>query len=69
LAQNLIGMAPAPFVIGILADHFGLQTAMQLLPFASLLSALVFVYASRHYRKDIQRVNIQCNEMGVVSAG
>jgi MFS family permease len=66
LAQNLIGMAPAPFVVGVLADRFGLETAMQVMPFASLLSALVFVYASRHYRMDIQKVNIQNKELGDV---
>lgn len=43
----LIGLAPAPFVIGILADRFGLQIAMQIVPSMSLLAAAIYVLAAR----------------------
>jgi MFS family permease len=42
LANNLIGLAPGPVVIGVLADRWGLQAALQLAPFAALAAAGVF---------------------------
>jgi predicted MFS family arabinose efflux permease len=68
LAQNLIGMAPAPLVVGALADRFGLNTAMQLLPIASVLSAMVFLYGARHYRQDIEKVKLRDGELSEASA-
>jgi MFS family permease len=49
LVNNLVGLAPGPAVTGVLADHFGLAAAVQVLPLASLASAAVFLYVRRHY--------------------
>ena len=57
LANNLLGLAPGPFVIGALADRIGLDSAFQLMPLASLASAMVFFYAKRHYHRDIERLS------------
>ncbi|MBT8769514.1 MFS transporter [Metapseudomonas boanensis] len=57
LANNLLGLAPGPFVTGALADRFGLDTAFQLMPLASLAAAVVFFYAKRHYHSDIERLS------------
>jgi MFS family permease len=46
LANNLLGLAAGPFVVGQLADSFGLATAMRFVPLAAL-AALVFLYVGR----------------------
>jgi predicted MFS family arabinose efflux permease len=56
LANNLLGLAPGPFVTGLLADHVGLDRAFQVLPLASLVSAVLFLYVSRHYAGDAERL-------------
>ena len=53
LANNLLGLAPAPFVVGFLADDFGLNIAMMSLPIACIASGLCFGYAIRHYQLDL----------------
>ena len=53
LANNLLGLAPGPIVTGWLADRFGLLAALQVLPAASLLAALVFTIAARTYVRDL----------------
>ncbi|VVM78225.1 MFS transporter [Pseudomonas fluorescens] len=55
LANNIIGLAPGPFITGVLADAFGLQVAMALVPLVSFGSAFAFLKASRHYRNDLAR--------------
>ncbi|MET0987992.1 MAG: MFS transporter [Steroidobacteraceae bacterium] len=55
LANNLLGLAPGPVVTGMLADAFGLPAALQLVPLASLLSAAIFWFGRRAYRRDVQR--------------
>ena len=53
LANNLLGFAPGPVLIGRLSDHYGLQTAMALAPLASLVAAACFALGSRHYERDL----------------
>lgn len=47
LANNLLGLAPGPAVTGLLADAFGLKTALQIAGFAALLSAAGFGLVAR----------------------
>ncbi len=56
LANNLLGLAPGPFVTGALADRLGLQTALQVIPCVSLAAALAFLLGKRYYERDVQRV-------------
>ncbi len=56
LANNLLGLAPGPFLTGKLSDLFGLQAAFQLVPLVSIGAAAVFCYALRHYRKDLRKL-------------
>jgi MFS family permease len=56
LANNLLGLAPGPFVTGALADAFGLQAALQMIPMISLVAALAFFIGKRSYELDLQRV-------------
>ena len=55
LAISLLGMAPGPFVTGVIADFTDLNTAMLVMPVASLLAGLCFLAANRSYAKDAQR--------------
>jgi MFS family permease len=55
LANNIFGLAPGPFVTGVLADGFGLETAFMLVPLTGLGAAAAFLIASLYYRNDLQR--------------
>lgn len=57
LANNLLGLAPGPFVTGILADHIGLMGAMQVVPLIALGAAAAFVIGKRYYAADLQRMH------------
>jgi MFS family permease len=55
LANNLIGLAPGPFIVGILSDSLGLKLALTLAPVLALAAAVFFVLASRSYEADTAR--------------
>lgn len=55
LANNLLGLAPGPIIVGVLADRFGLQVALMLTPLLALLAAVCFVLVSRTYEADLAR--------------
>jgi MFS family permease len=59
LANNLLGLAPAPVVTGLLADAFGLSAALQLLPLVSLVAAGIFAVAKLSYHRDLQLVGLR----------
>ncbi len=52
LVNNLVGMAPGPWVTGMLADRVGLDTALQMIPLVSVAAAAVFWIGRRHYLAD-----------------
>ncbi|MGA8134063.1 MAG: MFS transporter [Pseudomonas gingeri] len=56
LANNLLGLAPGPFITGKLSDVIGLHAAFQWVPLVSIAAAAVFFYAKCHYHKDIARL-------------
>jgi MFS family permease len=56
LVNNLLGLAPGPFVTGVLADHLGLMGAMQIIPLVALGAATAFAIGKRHYTQDLQRI-------------
>jgi MFS family permease len=57
LANNLLGLAPAAVLTGIMADRIGLLGALQLVPFAPLIAAIAFFIGRRNYGRDVDRVN------------
>jgi MFS family permease len=59
IANNLLGMAPGPFVTGLLADRIGLASALQLLPLAGVAAAFVLMLGVRNYHTDLERVCAQ----------
>ncbi|AZD07597.1 putative MFS-type transporter [Pseudomonas chlororaphis] len=56
LANNLLGLAPGPFITGKVSDMIGLHAAFQLVPLVSIGAAAVFFYAQCHYPKDMARL-------------
>lgn len=59
LANNFLGLALGPLVIGKLSDVISLHDAFRVMPLVSILAAVVFLYAKRHYHKDMERANQQ----------
>jgi MFS family permease len=57
LANNLIGLAPGPAVAGLLADHFGLQTALRLSVGAALPAAAAFALVGHLQRPTRTRTS------------
>ncbi|GAB6408434.1 MFS transporter [Pseudomonas sp. MHK4] len=56
LVNNLLGLAPGPFLTGRVSDLIGLHGAFQLIPLMSIAAAAVFFYIRCHYLDDIARV-------------
>jgi MFS family permease len=56
LFQNLFGLAAGPFVVGVLSDLYGLQTALALAPAFGVLAAAFFLLAARSYESDVREV-------------
>jgi MFS family permease len=56
LVNNLLGLAPGPFLTGVLADRIDLVGALQLVPLAAGLAVLAFAIGRRHYAEDLRRV-------------
>jgi predicted MFS family arabinose efflux permease len=57
LANNLLGLAAGPLVTGILADRFGLATAMQIVPLAAVGALIFLVLGRRAYPASLAKVN------------
>lgn len=53
LSYNLLGLAPGPYVTGLLADRFDLLTALKVLPLPCLLSALAMMMIRREYAAEV----------------
>ncbi|WP_395399697.1 MFS transporter [Pseudoduganella sp. UC29_106] len=56
LVNNLLGLAPGPFVTGALADRLGLAGALQLAALVALAAAVVFALGRRHYQAAMSGV-------------
>ncbi len=52
VANNLIGLAPGPYVTGRLSDAIGLLDALRMLPLASLAALIAFLLAGRRYPRS-----------------
>ncbi|MGO4330580.1 MFS transporter [Cupriavidus sp. 2TAF22] len=59
LANNLLGLAPGPFVTGVIADRIGLLGALQIIPLAGLCATLAFAIGRKYYANDLRRIQSQ----------
>jgi MFS family permease len=57
LANNLLGLAAGPLITGILADRFGLETAMQIVPLAAVGALIFLVLGRRAYPASLTKVS------------
>jgi MFS family permease len=57
LINNLLGLAPGPFLTGVLADRIGLTGALQWIPLAGAAATLLFCIGQRHYATDLRRLD------------
>ena len=55
LGASLLGMAPGPYVVGLISDVATLKTALTIAPLMSLGAAIMFILASRHYESDLAK--------------
>lgn len=55
LGASLLGMAPGPYLVGLISDVATLKTALTVAPLMSLVAAIMFILASRHYESDIAK--------------
>jgi predicted MFS family arabinose efflux permease len=55
LANNLLGLAAGPFVVGLLADRLGLVDAMKVVPLISVLAIAALLIGRRAYPSSIRR--------------
>jgi len=55
LGASLLGLAPMPYLVGLLSDLTNLKTALTVAPVVSLVAAGFFVLASRSYVKDVAK--------------
>ena len=63
-ANNLLGLAPAAVLTGIVADRIGLLGALQLVPFAPLVAAVAFFIGKRNYGVDLDRLSALREQAG-----
>jgi len=56
LVNNLFGLAPGPFITGVIADRIGLLGALQIMPVVALAAAIAFASGKRSYAEDLKRV-------------
>jgi MFS family permease len=57
LANNLLGLAPAAVLTGLVADRIGLLGALQIVPFAALIGSIAFFIGKRNYADDLDRLD------------
>ncbi len=53
LFSNLLGLAPGPYVVGVLSDSIGLKAALTIVPVAGLVASACFLLAARSYEQDV----------------
>jgi hypothetical protein len=56
LANNLLGLAPAAVLMGMIADKIGLLGGLQIIPLASLIAAVAFAIGKLNYNRDLARL-------------
>ncbi len=53
LFNNLLGLAPGPYIVGVLSDSIGLKSALTIVPVAGLFASACFMLAAGSYERDV----------------
>ena len=56
IVQNLLGSSLGPIVTGAISDGYGIKAALEVASVISLLSFAFFYFASRYYKRDLDKV-------------
>ncbi|MBS9372163.1 MFS transporter [Rhodococcus sp. B50] len=56
VANNVLGLATGPFVVGVLADRLGLLAALQLAPLVYALAIVSLIFGRRLYASGVQKL-------------
>ena len=59
VANNILGLATGPFLIGVLADHLGLLGALQLAPLVYVLAIAALLVGKRAYPAGLRKLTEQ----------
>ncbi len=54
--QNLLGSSLGPLFVGMMSDRYDIHTALTIVPFAALISAVLYIGASFFYENDLAKV-------------
>lgn len=56
ISQHILGSALGPIFVGAISDHYGIATALTILPLSYLVAAGFYFTGSFFYEKDLERV-------------
>lgn len=56
ISQHILGSALGPIFVGVVSDHYGIRTALTILPLSYLAAACFYFAGSFFYRKDLAKV-------------
>lgn len=59
VANNILGLATGPFIVGILADRLGLVGALQLTPLVYILAIVALFFGRRLYAAGLDKLAIE----------
>ena len=63
LANNLLGLAPGPYLAGVISDATNLRTALTIMPATGLLASVCFLLAARTYARDSASNALRANRI------
>jgi MFS family permease len=65
LGASLLGLAPGPFIVGLVSDATDLKTALTVAPLISLVVAALFLLASRSYESDVGKIEKEADRSDI----
>ena len=65
LGASLLGLAPGPFIVGLVSDATNLKTALTVAPLISLVAAALFLLASRSYESDVGNIEKEADRSDI----
>lgn len=67
LFRNLFGLAAGPFLVGLLSDAWGLESALATIPLVGLLAAVGLLRAQGHYEVELRDAALQAEPAGMAA--
>ena len=63
VGATLLGMAPGPYLVGVLSDFADMKTALTVAPLVSVVAAALFALAARYYVGDMAKAQAHANAL------